>query len=64
MLNVGGLMQYPRGSGGIVLCNLLFKEAEEVPANVDARSGPSWRRSCATCKAPFTGGKTSSPART
>ena len=33
MLNVGGMMEYPRGSGGIVLCNLLFKETEEVPAN-------------------------------
>jgi beta-galactosidase len=33
MLNIGGLMQYPRGEGGIVLCNLLFKDAESVPAN-------------------------------
>ena len=35
MLNVGGMMEYPlAGKGGIVLCNLLFKETEEVPANV------------------------------
>jgi beta-galactosidase len=33
MLNIGGLMQYPRGEGGIVLCNLLFKDTEAVPAN-------------------------------
>jgi hypothetical protein len=33
MLNVGGMMEYPRGQGGIVLCNLLFKETEEVPEN-------------------------------
>jgi beta-galactosidase len=33
MLNVGGLVEYPQGAGGIVLCNLLFKETEEVPVN-------------------------------
>ncbi len=33
MLNIGGMMEYPRGQGGIVLCNLLFKETEEVPEN-------------------------------
>ncbi len=35
MLNVGGMMEYPRGKGGIVLCNLLFKDTEEVPANAE-----------------------------
>jgi beta-galactosidase len=33
MLNVGGLMEYPRGAGGIVLCNVLFKDAEQAPEN-------------------------------
>ncbi len=33
MLNVGGMMEYPKGQGGIILCNLLFKETEEVPEN-------------------------------
>lgn len=33
MLNSGGLVEYPRGKGGIVLANLLFKDTEEVPAN-------------------------------
>jgi beta-galactosidase len=33
LVNVGGLMEYPRGKGGIVLCNLNFKESEEVPLN-------------------------------
>ncbi|MHB8969363.1 MAG: glycosyl hydrolase 2 galactose-binding domain-containing protein [Pirellulaceae bacterium] len=33
MLNNGGLVEYPRGSGGIVLANLLFQDTEEVPAN-------------------------------
>ncbi|MFO0927834.1 MAG: hypothetical protein U0736_12470 [Gemmataceae bacterium] len=33
LLNVGGLMEYPRGKGGILLCNLHFKPTEEVPIN-------------------------------
>ena len=33
MLNVGGMVEYPRGQGGIVLCNLNFKDTEEVPEN-------------------------------
>ena len=37
LLNVGGMMEYPRGKGGIVLCNLNFKETEEVPANADKK---------------------------
>ncbi len=37
LLNVGGMMEYPRGKGGIVLCNLNFKEAEEVPLNADKK---------------------------
>ncbi len=37
LLNVGGLMEYPRGKGGILLCNLNFKAAEEVPLNADKK---------------------------
>ncbi len=33
MLNVGGLMHYTEGRGHIVLCNLLFKDREEVAEN-------------------------------
>ncbi|MHB8863973.1 MAG: glycoside hydrolase family 2 TIM barrel-domain containing protein [Pirellulaceae bacterium] len=33
MLNCGGLVEYPRGEGGIVLVNLLFPDMEDVPAN-------------------------------
>ena len=33
MLNIGGLVEYPAGQGGILLCNLLFKETEEAPVN-------------------------------
>src|SRR5207245_819995 len=57
MLNIGALLEYPRGDGGIVLCNLLFKEREEVPENAGKK-----RNILATLlrnlKAPFSGGKT------
>jgi len=33
MLNSGGLVEFPRGGGGIVLVNLLFADKEDVPAN-------------------------------
>jgi beta-galactosidase len=33
LVNVGAMMEYPMGKGGIVLCNLLFKEREAVPVN-------------------------------
>lgn len=33
MLNIGGMMHYPRGSGGMVLANLAFKDSEAVPLN-------------------------------
>jgi beta-galactosidase len=33
MLNIGGMMHYPRGNGGMVLANLAFKDNEAVPLN-------------------------------
>jgi len=57
MLNVGGLVEYPRGAGGIVLANLLFKDAEEVPENAGKKRtilGTILRN----LKAPFSGGLT------
>ncbi len=56
LLNVGGLMEYPRGEGGILLCNLLFKDTEEVPLNANKK------RAILTAllrnmQAPFSGGK-------
>jgi beta-galactosidase len=33
MLNIGAMVEYPRGQGGIVLCNLNLKESEAVPIN-------------------------------
>jgi hypothetical protein len=56
MLNIGGMMHYPRGQGGIVLCNLLFQEREEVAENAGKK-----QKILATLlrnlKAPFSGGK-------
>jgi beta-galactosidase len=37
LVNVGGMMEYPRGKGGIVLCNLNFKATEEVPLNAEKK---------------------------
>lgn len=37
MLNIGDMMAYPRGAGGIVLCNLLFKDNETVPVNANKK---------------------------
>lgn len=33
MLNIGTMVEYPQGKGGIILCNLLFKDQEEHPIN-------------------------------
>ena len=57
MLNVGGMMQYSKGAGGVVLCNLNFQENEAVPLNKIKK-----RTILATVmrnlKASFAGGKT------
>ncbi len=57
MLNVGGLVQYARGDGGVVLCNLLFQDSEAVPANL-AKKRAILRAVLGNLKAPFSGGKT------
>jgi beta-galactosidase len=57
MLNVGGLMHYPRGNGGMVLCNLLFKETEAVPINT-AKKRTIFSAILRNLNAPFAGGKT------
>ena len=48
MLNIGALMEYPRGAGGIVLCNLLFKDAEERAGQRHEEADHPGRPSCAT----------------
>lgn len=54
MLNVGALMEYPQGRGGIVLCNVNYQPNEPVPAN-----GPKKQAILAAIlrnlKAPFAG---------
>jgi hypothetical protein len=57
MLNVGGMMHYVRGKGGIVLCNLLFKENEEVPANATKKQN-ILATLLRNLQAPFSGGRT------
>ncbi|HRT96398.1 MAG TPA: glycoside hydrolase family 2 TIM barrel-domain containing protein [Planctomycetota bacterium] len=56
MLNIGAMMEYPRGSGGIVLCNLLLKDREDVPANY-AKKRNILTTLLRNLKAPFAGGK-------
>ncbi len=57
MLNVGGLVEYRKGKGRVILCNLNIKENEAVPVNVVKK-----RTILATIlrnlKAPFAGTKT------
>ncbi|HZL33992.1 MAG TPA: glycoside hydrolase family 2 TIM barrel-domain containing protein [Tepidisphaeraceae bacterium] len=55
MLNVGGMMEYPRDKGGIVLCNLLFKDQEEVAVNA-IKKRSIFATLLRNLKAPFTGG--------
>jgi beta-galactosidase len=55
MLNVGGLVEYQNGPGGIVLCNLLFKDAETVPVNA-AKKRTILATVLRNLKAPFSGG--------
>jgi beta-galactosidase len=56
LLNIGALVDYPRGKGGILLCNLLFKDSEAVPENAAKK-----RRVLGTLlrnlRAPFAGAK-------
>lgn len=57
MLNIGGLMRYVVGKGNLVLCNLLFKDHEEVPENA-VKKRRILAAILANLKAPFAGGKT------
>jgi len=59
MLNLGALMEYPRGDGGFVLCNLLFKDAgsEQAPLNA-TRKQTILTTILRNLQAPFSGGAT------
>jgi hypothetical protein len=56
LLNIGAMVEYPRGPGGIVLCNLLFKGAEAVPLNV-TKKRTILAALLRNLKAPFAGGE-------
>jgi len=60
MLNVGGLMQYPRGKGGMALMNILFKDTEAVPINKQKKLS-IFSTVLRNLRAPFAGGKTIIP---
>jgi beta-galactosidase len=57
MLNLGAMVHYVKGSGGVVLCNLNFQETEAVPAN-QAKKRAMLAAVLRNLKAPFAGGKT------
>ncbi|HEY7428932.1 MAG TPA: hypothetical protein VH682_32175, partial [Gemmataceae bacterium] len=59
MLNIGAMMEYPRGEGGLVLCNLLFQDAgkEQAPANFTKKQ-TILATLLRNLQAPFSGGKT------
>ena len=52
MLNIGALVEYPQGKGGIVLCNLLFKP-NESPAVNGVKKRAVLTAILANLKAPF-----------
>ncbi len=60
LLNVGGMMAYPAGTGrdagGILLCNLNFKESEEVAINATKKRN-IMAALLRNLRAPFAGGK-------
>lgn len=55
LLNIGAMMFYQRGQGGIVLANLLFKENEAVPENA-LKKRAIIAAVLRNLKAPFAGG--------
>jgi len=57
LLNIGAMMAYSKGSGGAVLCNVLFQERESVPAN-QAKKRTILATLLRNLKAPFGGAKT------
>ncbi len=55
LINVGGLIDYPRNNGGIILCNLLFKDTESVPVNREKKK-TIFAAILRNLNAPFSGG--------
>jgi len=57
MLNIGALLEYPRGAGGIVLCNVKYKDSESNPENAGKKQA-ILAAILRNLGAPFSGGKT------
>lgn len=57
MLNLGAMVHYPKGNGGVVLCNLNFLETEAVPIN-RKKKHTILATLLRNLKAPFSGAKT------
>ena len=57
LLNIGAMVQYPQGKGGIILCNVKYRETEENPANV-AEKQTVMATLLRNLHASFAGGKT------
>ena len=57
ILNIGAMLEYPRGSGGIVLCNVKFKDTETNPENIGKKQ-TILATVLRNLNAPFSGGKT------
>ena len=57
LLNIGAMLQYPRGAGGILLCNVKFKDAETNPENAGKKQ-TILATLLRNLHAPFSGGKT------
>lgn len=57
MLNIGAMVEYPQGKGGIILCNIKFRESEENPINI-AKKQTVLATLLRNLHAAFAGGKT------
>ncbi|MCW8129017.1 MAG: hypothetical protein KIS92_01410 [Planctomycetota bacterium] len=57
LLNIGGMLSYAKGSGGILLCNVAFLEREAVPENA-AKKRNILAALLRNLQAPFGGAKT------
>ena len=57
MLNIGALMEYPQGAGGVVLCNVKYQDSEGNPENAGKKQA-ILATILRNLNAPFSGGKT------
>ncbi len=57
MLNIGAMLEYPRGAGGMILCNVKFKDSEANPENTGKKQA-ILATLLRNLNAPFSGGKT------